>query len=450
MEAAALLLVLLAGGCSRTPDRWNLLIITVDTLRADRLGCYGSDQTRTPGIDALATEGTLFTNSFSSIPITLPSHCSILTGLYPRTHQVLSHGYRLDDRHTTLAEMLDQEGYQTAAFVWNHVLSRKYGLNQGFDIYWERFLQGSRMANELMNSTGEDILTTAAIDWVRTVSEEPFFLWVHWFHPHKPYQPPPPMDAVYGKEGESPTEDSRVVMDQAWQGEIDLPASEVDRFRRLYGGEVAYSDRQVGLLLEQLRREGLLDRTLIVFTADHGEVLYEHDRYFGHDIMLYDPSIHVPLILRGPGLIPEGGLVEETVRNVDIVPTLLDLLGVPAEEFPLDGRSFAPTLRGAKLEDAPVFAELFPPEEEWKSLPRHAIRYGDWKLIAEDQKEEVELYRLSDDPGEMVNLAATEEETRARLETMLRGWMGDEVPASFPDLSAEERENLRSLGYIGD
>jgi arylsulfatase A-like enzyme len=449
LSLAALSLLLLPACAGRAAPR-NLLLITIDTLRADRLGCYGGPEALTPAIDNLAREGVLFSNAFSAIPITLPSHTSILTGLYPRKHKVLSHGYTLAGEYTTLAEILKSSGYQTGAFVSSHVLDKQYGLSQGFDIYWERYNYGKKRVEDAEETTGEDLLTQAAVDWVRLELKEPFFLWLHWFHPHKPYAPPGEMRTLYDPDPASPLRADVRTLQEVWEGKIELSERDVERFRSLYAGEVAFTDRQVGIFLAKLEALGLLENTIVVFTADHGEVLYEQDRYFGHDIMLYEPSIRVPLVLCGPGVGAPGRIVEATTRSVDLFPTILDLLGVPASDSTLDGRSFVPTLRGATPEEPPVFAEVFPPKEVWKTAPRHAVRLGDWKLIEIDGEDSLELFDLTDDPGETRNRASDQPERRLAMERLLRGWMASEgeVGGAPPELSAEEERNLKSLGYI--
>ncbi|MBM3321611.1 MAG: sulfatase [Candidatus Eisenbacteria bacterium] len=445
-------LVLLFPSCAgKETAPANLLLITVDTLRADRLGCYGGTDARTPAIDRLARGGTLFTNAFCSIPITLPSHASIFTGLYPRTHKVLSHGYTLAPEHTTLAEVLREHGYQTGAFISSHVLDDKYGLAQGFDIYWKRYNYGRERAERLMEEAGEDLLTLAVLDWLRLEAKEPFFIWLHWFHPHKPYEPPGAMRALHDPSPDSPLQPDVPTLQKVWEGAIDLPDEEVERFRSLYAGEVAFTDQQVGIVLSRLKDLGLLENTLVVLTADHGEVLYEHDRYFGHDIMLYEPSLQVPLILSGPGIAREERILDATVRNIDLFPTILDLLGIPSDPSAIEGRSFAAALQEQPMEDAPVFAEVFPPKEVWKTEPRHTVRFGDWKLITKDGTDVSELFDLSDDPAEKQNRSEDAIEKRAEMERLLREWIAARegtAPEGYPELTEQERENLKSLGYI--
>ena len=454
IPGAALIAGLLAtAGCGGGGEPWNVLLITIDTLRADRLGCYGGNTAMTPNIDRLAREGSLFGNSFAAMPITLPSHATILTGLYPRHHGVLSHAYTLDPAVTTFPEILRARGYQTVAFVSSHVLDTKYGIDQGFDLYWKRYDFDPEEAKRIRQESGFDILTEAVEMWADFGMNEPFFAWVHWFHPHKPYEPPPPYDLKYarGASGirEMPAADVETLR-RVWEGEIDLAAEEVAHIRNLYDGEVSYTDRQVGLILRHLADGGHLDRTIVIVTADHGEMLYEKERYFGHDIMLYDPSIRVPLILWAPGLVPGGQALETTVRSVDLVPTLLDLLGIDDGGIETDGRSFAPALRGKPLPDAPGLAELFPPREGWKSEPGHSVQLGEWKLIRVDGEDQAELYRLDIDPAEAENLAGKESRKLAEMERVLEDLMDVDVQLRERGLTAAEVEMLKALGYIGN
>ncbi len=439
------------SACGRKGENlpWNVLLITIDTLRADRLGCYGGSRVLTPNLDRLAAEGTLFGNAYAAMPITLPSHTSIMTGLYPRHHGVLSHAYKLAPEYLTAAEFFRDQGYGTVAFVSSHVLDSDYGIDQGFDFYWKRYLFDPREANRIRQESGFDILTEAIMNWADMDGKEPFFAWVHWFHPHKPYQPPPPFRSLYDHRRDKSLQANIETLEQVWKGEINLADREVEELRSLYDGEVAYSDQQVGLALSHLEKKGLLDRTIIVVTADHGEMLYEQDRYFGHDIMLFEPSIRVPLILWAPGLIPAGQVLDTRVRSVDILPTLAKLTGYDLPEGELDGRSFIPALQGDDMPDVPVFAELFPPKEGWKSEPRHSVQFEDWKLIRIDGKESPELYHLIDDPGETADLAGAGEENLEKLESLLEKLTTVDVRERDRDLSPEEERRLRALGYLG-
>ncbi len=447
--AAVVAAGLLGLHCSRS-DRApvNVLVITIDTLRADRLGCYGYSRPTTPHIDALAESGVRFENAFCQAPLTLPSHCSIFTSRYTLSHGSLGHAYPLNPEVGTLAEFFRAAGRTTAAFVSNHVLDSRYGLSKGFDTYWEvyRMPLGERMA---LKEDSHDPTTAAAVSWFREHQGEPFFVWVHWFHPHKPYDPPAEYaERFAGSSAEGHVWTPQELMD-VWQGTAEISAEEVARLRDLYDGEVAFSDAQVGLLLDEMKRLGVYDRTLIVLTADHGEVLFEHDRYFGHDIMLYDPAMHVPLIVRNPAWQP--AVIPEMVQSIDIGPTVLAALGVEAGA-PLEGKDLAPLLRGDASASTKIAVCLsYPPEKN--SLPIFGLSTDGWKLFLHESENGFrrELYDLENDPGEEKDLADENPDRASALETYYVRW-AEAVEAhgrtSKPDLDPETLENLKSLGYI--
>jgi arylsulfatase A-like enzyme len=452
--AASHLLVASAGGagCARppAPRPKNILLITIDTLRSDRLGAYGNPTVRTPTLDRLAREGAVFASARSPIPLTLPSHTSILTGLYPRTHLVLSHAYTLAPGRPTLATILKEHGYATAAFVSSHVLDKKYGLDRGFDVYWQRW-ETDMGATRAMNVVGLELTTKAAKEWLKARPPEgPFFLWVHFFQPHKPYAPPPPLDRLYDPDYAGTITAEVDTLHHIWHDRVALAPEDLEHLIALYDGEVTWSDLEVGKVLATLEAEGLLDDTVVMITADHGEVLYEHDFYFGHDIMLYEPALSVPLIVRAPGLVSEGAVVGAGVRLIDVAPTLLDAAGIPPGEVGrFEGTSL---LRVASAPPADtLYAEVFPPKAEWKTKPRHAVATSAWKLILEDESAERELYDVVTDPAERENRAASEPETLASYLAAWEAWRAsrqEEFVTTFPDIDPETEENLRSLGYI--
>ncbi len=446
-----LIFLLFLTGCARIApaEPWNVLLITIDTLRADYLGCYGGNRALTPNLDRLAAEGTLFTDAYTAMPITLPSHTSIMTGLYPRHHGVLSHAYTLGQKFRTAAQIFRDAGYQTIAFISSHVLDPRYGLSRGFDFYWKRYDYDAKRAEAIRQESGFDILTEAVENWSDRGATQPYFAWIHWFHPHKPYDPPPPWRALYDKREDRSVNADVATFEKLWFGEIDLPQETIDRFRDLYAGEVTYTDQQVGIALAHLRKAGLLDHTIVVVIADHGEMLYEHDRYFGHDVMLYDPSIRVPFLIWAPGLVPAGTMVSATARSVDILPTILELAGLPPVAGAIDGRSLVEAIEGESIGDVPVFAELFPPKENWKCEPRHAVRAGGWKLIREDGVEGGALFHVDADPGETENLFGRGGAKRDEMETLLKAQMDVGVSTEKPRLSPAEERRLRALGYLG-
>jgi arylsulfatase A-like enzyme/Tfp pilus assembly protein PilF len=397
----------------RAPRGPNLLLITVDTLRADRIGAYGHEAAATPTLDGLAERGVRFTNATASVPLTGPSHATIFTGVYPPVHGVRDNVFfPLDDSHTTLAERLRARGYRTGAFVGAYPVASTFGFARGFEHYDEEY-EASPVEGETAERSAGAVVD-AALEWLRG-TEAPFFAWVHVYDPHAPYAPPAPYDAQFAG--------------------------------RPYDGEIAYTDAQLGRLTEELERAGLAGTTLVAVLADHGESLGEH-REATHAILIYQSSLHIPFILAGPG-VPEGTTVDARVGTVDVVPTLLGLLGVPLDDA-LPGRDLRPAFDGEPLAPGPVYAEsLFGRFHcHWAIL--RAWVDGDWKLI---EGAASELYNLKDDPGETVDLAEEHPEELRRLRGALWSAMRKMAPegdsARAVSVSEEQAERLRSLGYAG-
>jgi arylsulfatase A-like enzyme/Flp pilus assembly protein TadD len=391
----------------------NLLVVTIDTLRADHIGAYGDEDASTPTLDGLAERGVRFTNATSSVPLTGPSHATIFTGVYPPVHGVRDNVFfPLDDSHTTLAERLRDHGYRTAAFVGAYPVASTFGFARGFDHYDEEY-EASPTEGETAERSAEAVVD-AALGWLRE-AESPFFAWVHVYDPHAPYAPPPPYDAEFAG--------------------------------RPYDGEIAFTDAQLGRLLKEMERSGLAEETVIAVLADHGESLGEH-REATHAILIYQSSLHIPLILAGPG-VPRGTAVDARVGTTDLVPTLLGLLGLPGDES-LPGRDLRPAFKGEPLPPGAVYAEsLFGRFHcHWAIL--RAWVDGDWKLI---EGAEPELYNLEDDPDEAVDLAEERPEELRRLRSALWSAMQRMAPggdsARAVSVSEEQAERLRSLGYAG-
>jgi arylsulfatase A-like enzyme/Tfp pilus assembly protein PilF len=416
--ALGLLFFAFAGCQSRS--RPNVLLITVDTLRADHLGCYGFKLAHTKAIDALAAEGVRCTDDIAVAPITLPSHSSIMTGLLPPTHGVRDNGsYSLGDSNVTLAERLRAAGYTTQAFVSALVLNRRYGLDQGFENYDDDLWAEDSPKMFMIRDRRADKTATRFLGWLETWQQDqkrrPFFVWTHFFDPHQPYNPP----AAYRTQAPS-----------------------------LYDGEIASVDHAIGRIVSQLREYNILDKTLIIFTADHGESLGEHQEKT-HALFIYDATVHVPLIYRYPGSIPSNRVYEGPVRSVDIVPTVLSLLKLPGGEE-TQGVNLLPALRGqAPPPQLAQYSESLLSEVGFGMAPLHGVRLQGYKFILAPKPE---LYDLKKDPNELNNLYSADPTRAARLKRELEGIMADSERRARPvknnPMNKETMEMLFSLGYV--
>jgi arylsulfatase A-like enzyme/predicted Zn-dependent protease len=415
--------VLVFVGTARRPfaaGSWksdNVLVITVDTLRADRLGAYGFTEIRTPAIDSLAANGVLFENCIAVTPLTLPSHTSLFTGTYPLHHGVRDNGGFVVPRDArTLAELFHEHGYATAAFVGAFVLDSRWGLDQGFEKYGDDFDLRRENVVSLgdIERPGNEVVDTA-LSWLRSRDRRPFFLWVHLFDPHSPYEPPPPYSEQYpGKP---------------------------------YVGEIAFTDSQIARLLEFLDQEKLRANTAIVFAGDHGEGFGEHDER-GHGFFVYQPTLRVPLIVSEPRARPSRR--PETVSLVDVFPTVAELTGLDAPPE-VQGRSLRALLTGrADPDRPPVYSETWFPRMHYGWSPLQSIQDGRSKLI---DSSDPELYDLSTDPTESSNLVATNrtlyEDAKRREQVWLERWSRGALSNQPRTEDPETVAKLASLGYIG-
>ena len=361
----------------------NVLLITIDTLRADHVGAYGSTRGLTPTIDRLAAEGLRFETTYAHIPLTLPSHASLMTASYPTRHGVHDNGtFRLSEKSPALAMALKAAGYRTAAFVGAFVLDARFGLNRGFDVYDDRML-GSSADLELVQRSAEQVLAPAH-DWIVTGGSKssPWFAWAHLYDPHEPYTPPEPYRSRY-------TSDP-------------------------YSGEIAYADAALGHFLVQLRAAGALAHTLVVITSDHGESLGEHGERT-HGLFAYDATLRVPLVVWAPSRI-RPAVFSDITRLVDVAPTVLDLVGA-APLTNADGRSVRPFLAGERPFDDPgSYFEALNANLTRNWAPLTGLLRERHKLI---DLPVPELYDLTADPGEQRNLYASQRDRARDLEARL-------------------------------
>jgi choline-sulfatase len=421
LRRLVLALSLLLAGCGdRHQGQAHVLLITLDTTRADHLGCYGYALARTPSLDRLAAEGTRFSDAISAAPITLPSHSSILTGLYPPAHGVRDNGtYALGDDAVTLAERLKAAGYRTQAFVSALVLNRRYNLAQGFDGYDDDLWAEDSPKLFMIRDRPAPKTAARAVAWLERWSREaprkPFFVWVHFFDPHQPYDPPAADRAL----APSP-----------------------------YDAEITVADRGVGTVLGELRRLGVLDDTLVVLTADHGESLGEHGEKT-HAVFVYDATVHVPLILRLPGLVPAGRVYAGPARSVDIVPTVLGALHLTGGDQ-TQGADLLPALKGRTgALSLPQYSESLLSEVGFGMAPLHAVRRDGWKWIRAPKPE---VYDLKRDPRELHNLYPAEARRGSLLDRELQGILDDSarraLRAQRSPMDKETLESLQALGYM--
>ena len=406
----------------------NVVVITMDTTRADALGAYGQRLPTSPGLDRMASQGVLFEQVVTSAPSTLPSHSSIFTGKQPYAHGVRSNaGYVLSQQNVTLAEVLREHGYRTAAEISASVIGRRTQLDQGFDQYRGPEDEGALHKKiaydepegirevEIPERPATDI-TRKAIDFLRASGERPFFLWLHYFDPHAPYSAPGAFNAR-------------------------IPES-------AYHAEIAFTDLQIERVLREIVRLGLKSRTLVVLTSDHGEGLGEHGEDT-HTFFVHDATMRVPLIFWGPDRLLENWRVKSLARTVDIVPTVLDFLGLPALEG-IQGQSLLPLLtgRGHDLE-LPGYGESFEFRSTFGGSVLRFLRKGKWKYV---HKHEPSLHDLESDPGELLNLADREPERVSAMRTQLRRLLLA-APSGPEDatrrVDAATRAELIALGYAG-
>jgi arylsulfatase A-like enzyme len=447
----ALLVLVCACSDSERGPAPNLLLITLDTTRADHCSVHGYERDTTPELRSLAEQGTRFDRAYAPSPSTAPTHASIFTSLHPLEHGLVKNGLRLDDRFDTLAERLARRGYETRAFVSSFVLNRKFGFAQGFDAYDDKF-ETSDASLRVDRWEGFTVLggfdraadetTTRANRWlIHRERERPFFLFVHYFDPHNPYDPPEPFASRFRGEG---------------------PKGSVDEIVSRYDGEIAFADAQIGRLLETIDHLGIAENTLIVVTGDHGEGLSQHGQMY-HGVEVYEEAVRIPLVFRWPGRILPMRVIEAPMQLNDLTPTLLDLLEIPRTD--LEGRTLAPALVGdADLDaehplyfqtDRAISSQRFryldsTVGSDWTIGERFGIRRGRWKYIEDWGRESQELFDLAEDPGELRNLATELPGRTAELSRWLREWRGSDTaaPAASARMTEEDIARLRVLGYV--
>lgn len=391
----------------------NLLLITLDTTRADRIGAYGHGPAKTPTIDALAARGVMFQRAYAQVPLTLPSHASLLTGRYPREH-----GVRLNGRHAlgptlpTLATLFRDRGYQTGAFVSAFVLDSRFGLDRGFDVYQDDVHEDKVGGDILEMQRPADEVTGAALAWLGQRSKSPFFCWIHYYDPHHPYAPPSPYKEAH---------------------------------RDPYDGEIAFMDAQLKRVMDWLSSAKLADRTLVVVIGDHGESFGEHGEH-GHVIFLYNTNLHIPLVFVHPKVAAGGRRVATPVSLVDVFPTVVEWFGL-AGPGGLLSHSLLPAMTGTPPATQDSFAENNYVRTLHGWSEQRSLTTARWKYVASAKPE---LFDLQNDPGETRNLAASESDLARRMDEALRQRYSTMTPRGAVQAMLDEKSTkaLESLGYL--
>jgi len=461
---SALLAVLCVAGCGQGPkpsERPNVVLVVFDTTRADHLSPYGYERATSPTLDALAAEGVLFETAYAPMGLTGPSHATLFTGRYPARHGVVRNGIALMGEATTLAERLADAGYRTAGFASTFVIEGKFGFDQGFTHYDDAFTDDeATMVREAWEGHAlagafdrrADHTTDRAVTWLEAHRDvaQPFFLFVHYFDPHSPYDPPE-AHAEGFMEG--------------------VAAGGLAAQKAAYDGEIHFADAQLGRLVNALDRLDLRENTLLVVTADHGEGLMQRG-YMLHGLSVYDEEVRVPLVLSWPEHVPKGKRVAEPVALADVAPTVLDLVGTNGLPDP-DGLSLASTitdadavppaerpiyLRRRHFDPGPVdagFTRVLPDGTEERVMLQVAgeqfgMRSGRWKYVVDLRSDRAALFDIARDPNELKTYVEFEPEVVERLAPLLQNWIAGAragQPAD-PEFSEADRARLRALGYV--
>jgi len=397
----------------------NVLLITIDTLRADHVGSYGYKEAQTPAIDAIAARGLRFAHATTVAPLTLPAHASLMTGTFPWYHRVRDNGgFYLSDDQETLAKVLRARGYRTGGFIAAFVLDHRWGIGQGFDRYYDDFDLAKYRLDVGLDAVQRPAseVVSKALEWLDQDTAQPFFAWVHLYEPHAPYDPPEPIRSRF-------------------------PPTMIGA----YDGEIAAADIQVGRLIDRLSTAGRLDRTFVVILGDHGESLGEHGEE-QHGFFIYDSDIRIPLLIAGPGV--PARVINGHVRMVDVMPTILELLHIPSPKV-VQGSSLLPLTRGGQL-DLPAVSETWYPRHHYGWSELTSISDGRYHLIAAPRRE---LYDTQADPGELHDIAVTNAGRADALQRALQTFVARTSSAhqsSAPQpVDPDVEQRLRSLGYVG-
>lgn len=471
-------LAIAAIGCSRSQPKNaavspearapSIILILIDTFRADRVGAWGNKDGLTPALDRLAAEGTVFERVYAASPWTMPSVGSLFSGVYPSVHKATSYKVATGKEQlgagevsafspdlTTIAESLSAAGYQTAAFVSNPFIVKQHGFDQGFDVFNESFVARTAPADQV---------NAAAVEWLSHRDDRrPFFLYLHYMDTHAPYQADPSYEEAQLSRTEA-ISDRRELSEferkkfagyyaKSMRRHVNDPrhtrlSTTAEYWNGRYDACVSQVDAYIGELREKLAQAGILDEALLLITADHGEALGEHE-YWGHGVTAWNNQLHVPVILRRPGLVPAGRRVEQVVSLVDVSATVRDFAGA-ASPSPTQSRSLRPLLSGNAAESRAVFAEAVNTQPGL-----FVVIEGHWKLLYWTKKQAHALYDLQADPRELTEVGESNPQIVARLTALLTDQLrqsseyGRGIRATSSDLSSGQSSRLSALGYAG-
>ncbi len=448
---AALAGTLPTGGCRKTgtgPKQPNVILISIDTTRRDHCSVYGYEKDTTPNLRAFAEDATVFDLAYSPSSTTGPSHASFFTALYPMSHHVIKNGFTLAPEHATIAQILKERGYQTAAVVGSFVLHSKFGYANGFDFYDDQLVPEEAKLPRMGRWEGlyidepfdrrAEFVSQRVVNWLRHSRDRssPFFFFVHYFDPHNPYSPIEPFRSAFAPK--------------------DPSAGNLDDAIGRYDAEIASADHAIGQLLQSLKDMKLEENTLVVITSDHGEGLMEHNHMY-HGVNIYEEAVRVPLLIRLGGLIPKAHNISTAVGLTGLAPTLLELAGIDAGKLPFQCPSFARLIFEKKQVE---FAKpLYLYRRHYKGGievatyvkgEKFGIRHNEWKYIDGPQEQTQELFNLLVDPGELNNVCGGHTHQTQNLVAQLDRWRKHCTSAATAQSSIppEDLEKLKSLGYV--
>ena len=441
-------------GCSEETRLRHVVLISIDTLRADHLGSYGYERATSPALDRIAESGALFLDASTTSPWTLPSHASLLTGLYPSQHGVKDHINRLSGSIPTLASILGGHGYQSFAVVNSHNLAPRYGLDQGFESFeYVREWNDKTGFKRRIVSRG-DRITERAIEWLKERDARPFFLFLHYYDVHSGFEPQPKFREMFAQPyGGRISGRSRQLSAVRRRG-LQLSKTDVSHLVDLYDAEIRQLDSNLQRLFGVLEDANLNDDVLVIITSDHGEEFMEHGSIL-HGRTYYQEIMRIPLIIRGPG-VAQGIRIDRPASLVDIAPTVLGLLSLRAPDTAFDGVDLSSALRSPKRANAannrqPTDRLLFAEADHGNEQPdlKRMARQGRFKLVLNVATGESRLHDLLEDPDERVDISVRESDRALRLERELQSFMKKEIgPELIPAPDADTLELLEELGYV--